>query len=136
MFKKYIEKRFGITLPEYVEIEERGRVRLFSKSVKEIERVEIMNKGINAGRNNKGMYKPSTDFLQVFGFMATRNIVFLKKEEIGEFMKKRTIKIENELNADNGYVVIFYRGKAIGCGLLKEGNILENNIPKYRRFEE
>ncbi len=134
-FKEYIMRRFGISLPEWIEIKEGSRIRLYTKSVSTLDRknAEVYNKGINAGRLNKGYYKPSTDFLQMFGFMATRNIVVLNEEEGKKFISGKTIKIDNKTNAERGYVVVFYMGKAVGCGLLKE-DILESNVPKWRRM--
>ena len=135
-FKEYLYSRFGIVLPSYIEIEEKGRVRIFTKylanELKSI-RIKVENKGINAGRIKKE-YKPSTDFIQIFGFMATRNIIILKnKEQANNFIMGKSFRVDNELRATNGYVVVFYNKKAIGCGLLSN-NVLISQIPKYKRI--
>ena len=132
-FIKYLERRFGITLPENLRIRKGGKFRIYNKELEELEE-ECGIKGVERfGVNAGSELKPSSDFLQLFGFMCTRNIVFLEKEELSSFLEGKKLELkEEQIFGEDGYVVVFFKGKVIGCGLLR-GKTLESVIPKYKR---
>ena len=76
-------------------------------------------------------WKPTTSALQVFGQHATKNLIHLDSANAKSFMEGRTLAIES--NSESGYVVIFYRGEVLGCGLYSRG-LLVSQIPKERRL--
>ena len=76
-------------------------------------------------------WKPTTSALQVFGRHATKNLIHLDSADARSFMEGRTLAIES--NSESGYVVIFYRGEVLGCGLYSRG-LLVSQIPKERRL--
>ena len=132
MFREFVAERFGITLPEWISIKEGRRVWLFVDEKEFDEKgVEVFNRGINAGKRGKWGYKPSSSFLQLFGFMATRNIVFVDDEGAKAFMSGKTVERFKAYGSD-GYVAVFYKGRCIGCGLLLKGKLI-SQMPKWRR---
>lgn len=138
-FEEYLIQRFGIKIPENCKISGEKRLRLFPKGLEfelKINKKELkyFNIGLNAGKF-ADTFKPSTDFLQIFGFMCTRNIIFLDQKQENEFLKGKELLLSEKETAfsTNGFVAIFSKNICIGCGLLK-GNILESNIPKHRRI--
>ncbi len=76
-------------------------------------------------------WKPTTSALQVFGRHATKNLIHLDSADARSFMEGRTLAIESD--SESGYVVVFYRGEVLGCGLYSRG-LLVSQIPKERRM--
>ncbi len=76
-------------------------------------------------------WKPTTSALQIFGRYATKNIIHLNREEAMIFLEGGSQPIESE--CENGYVVVFYRGDVLGCGLYSHGKLV-SQIPKERRM--
>jgi NOL1/NOP2/fmu family ribosome biogenesis protein len=77
-------------------------------------------------------WKPTTSALQVFGKFARRNTLDLKSDEAKVFLEGGSQAIESECEA--GYVVVFYRGDILGCGLYSHGKLI-SQMPKERRLE-
>lgn len=110
-------------------------------------------------------WKPTTCALQVFGKHATKNLVHLNEEQAMIFLEGGTQVIgpdtksglASESTSDPepgpvfdstsdpasdqasgpkpGYVVVFYRGEVLGCGLYSHGKLI-SQIPKERRAGE
>lgn len=83
-------------------------------------------------------WKPTTAALQVFGGRATRNLMHLDKEAARAFLegKSQDAPSTDGCGTDEcepGYVVVFYRGEVLGCGLYSHGR-LTSQIPKERRL--
>jgi NOL1/NOP2/fmu family ribosome biogenesis protein len=77
-------------------------------------------------------WKPTTSALQIFGGHAKKNVVHLSEEEARAFMAGSTLLMEADCQP--GYVVVFYRGEVLGCGLYSRGKLV-SQIPKDRRVE-
>ena len=82
-------------------------------------------------------WKPTTCALQVFGRHATRNLIHLTEGQAESFMagKSQGIGLYAETEITPGYVVCFYDGEVLGCGLYSHGSLL-SQIPKDRRIQE
>ncbi len=76
-------------------------------------------------------WKPTTSALQIFGRYATKNIIHLNQEEAMIFLEGGSQVIESD--CEIGYVVVFYRGDVLGCGLYSHGKLV-SQIPKERRM--
>ncbi|HNX39184.1 MAG TPA: hypothetical protein PKK11_01265 [Methanothrix sp.] len=82
-------------------------------------------------------WKPTTAALQVLGRHASKNLVHLERAEALLFLQGASQSLPEYCNPDAcqpGYVVVFYRGDALGCGLYSHG-MLVSQIPKERRME-
>jgi NOL1/NOP2/fmu family ribosome biogenesis protein len=77
-------------------------------------------------------WKPTTSALQIFGRYAAKNVIHLNQEEAMIFLEGGSQAIESD--CENGYVVVFYRGDVLGCGLYSHGKLI-CQIPKERRME-
>ncbi len=77
-------------------------------------------------------WKPTTSALQVFGRHATKNLIHLDPLDARIFLEGKTLVIESD--CEPGYVVVFYRGEVLGCGLYSHGKLV-SQIPKERRME-
>jgi NOL1/NOP2/fmu family ribosome biogenesis protein len=75
-------------------------------------------------------WKPTTSALQIFGRYAKKNVIHLSEEDARAFMAGSTLLMEADCQP--GYVVVFYRGEVLGCGLYSRGKLV-SQIPKERR---
>jgi NOL1/NOP2/fmu family ribosome biogenesis protein len=86
-------------------------------------------------------WKPTTCALQIFGRYATKNVVHLNDEQAMAFLAGESQDLETEGKiletgcepCEPGYVVVFYRGEVLGCGLYSRGR-LASQLPKERRM--
>ena len=76
-------------------------------------------------------WKPTTSALQIFGRYAAKNLIHLNREEAMIFLEGGSQGIESD--CEFGYVVVFYRGDVLGCGLYSHGKLV-SQIPKERRI--
>jgi NOL1/NOP2/fmu family ribosome biogenesis protein len=76
-------------------------------------------------------WKPTTSALQIFGGYAAKNLIHLGSKEAMIFLEGGSQACES--NCEQGYVVVFYRGDVLGCGLYSHGKLV-SQIPKERRI--
>ncbi|MEM4272355.1 MAG: hypothetical protein QXH30_02100 [Candidatus Bilamarchaeaceae archaeon] len=128
-FSSYLLERFGIALPSGVKLEGRKNLRMVSAELYKFP--SAAPKGIPAASMEGIFPKPSTSFVQLFGNLATKNTVELNREETLRFAAGDSL--ETAQNAETGYVIVKFKGAAIGCGFYKDGKIA-NLFPKRRRI--
>jgi NOL1/NOP2/fmu family ribosome biogenesis protein len=80
-------------------------------------------------------WKPTTSALQIFGGLAARNLIHLEADFAMAFLEGKTQDVDAAAASDcePGYVVVFYRGDVLGCGLYSHGKLV-SQIPKERRL--
>ncbi len=76
-------------------------------------------------------WKPTTSALQIFGRHAAKNLIHLDSADSRTFLEGKTLSMESD--SEPGYVVVFYRGEVLGCGLYSHGKLV-SQIPKERRM--
>lgn len=76
-------------------------------------------------------WKPTTSALQIFGKYATKNLMHLETAPAMIFLEGASQAVESD--CEPGYVVVFYRGEVLGCGLYSHGKLV-SQIPKERRM--
>ncbi len=128
-FSSYVRERFGIIIPEGVEIEGKSNLRMMGAELRSFQ--ATTPKGIPAANMNGIFPKPSTSFLQLFGNLATKNTIELEKEGALRFATRQNI--ETNQAAETGYVILKHKGAVLGCGFYKGGKI-ENLFPKQRKI--
>jgi NOL1/NOP2/fmu family ribosome biogenesis protein len=131
-FEEYIKERFGIVLPDWVVVEEHnGKFRIMNREVSEERVKNFVSRGIVCGKKTTFGIKPSTDFIQVFGHLASKNIAVITREEMLEYAKGNDLEREFEL--ENGYVVLKFERHVVGVGLCINKKI-RNQVAKVRRI--
>jgi NOL1/NOP2/fmu family ribosome biogenesis protein len=76
-------------------------------------------------------WKPTSHALQIFGKHAVKNLVHLNFEQSKTFFAGKSQTLD--LDVEPGYVVVFYNGEVLGCGLYSHG-MLVSQLPKERRI--
>jgi len=66
--------------------------------------------------------KPTSAFLQRFGYLATKNIVTLDQETLIKLKENRKVPIE--LPIEPGYVILKDENWILGCGLYISGKLI------------
>ena len=97
-----------------------------SKGLEEIlNRLKIKSAGVPLLRLLE-RWKPTTVGLQVFGGLATKNVVSLEDETFDSFLKDGAV--HKNFPVEYGYVIVKWKNGVLGCGLYgKEG--LKSQIP-------
>jgi NOL1/NOP2/fmu family ribosome biogenesis protein len=131
--ENYLKERFGIVLDPRVKIGNPGveRFNLYSKSLDGFNAEREETRGILAGKKN-GAFKPTSDLLQCYGWMATRTVVFLEKEDAGAFCAGKDIERINSQFCSRGYVAVSFKGAVLGCGFF-DGEKLLNKVPLHKQ---
>ena len=128
-FKEWFEGWFGATLPESLYFEENGK-KVFAKRFEGKEE-KAEKEGLIAAKVSNGNYKPTTNFLQLYGNLTLRNVVLLDEEQAERFMRGESIEVGLE---GRGYVAVCFKNACLGCGFLRDG-MVENQVPKVRRVK-
>jgi len=71
--------------------------------------------------------KPSTRMIQIFGHLATRSKVDLDKGQLATLLEDGLL--ETDLELTSGYVILCFKGKALGMGLFLRGQ-LRSQLPR------
>ena len=127
-FISYLKDRFGITLPYFLEVHETQNKVYVKRKGSNFENVD--RAGLIAATKAQ-TYKPTTNFLQRFGDIAIKHIIFLTEEEAIKYARGEDIP--NNLPRDGFVIVVDARGDVLGCGVQKD-NLLVNQVSKSRRL--
>jgi NOL1/NOP2/fmu family ribosome biogenesis protein len=93
--------------------------------------VDIQTIGIPFLRMNHAQPKPTTAMLQRFGHQFKCHVVELDCfEQASTFLQGKSQRLPNSL--DTGYVHVRYPPFELGCGILRQGNLI-SQIPKGLR---
>ncbi len=133
---KYLEDRFGIEnfyFEKYEILRGVSNFWLFPKTpyLENLRNLQVQTVGLLFLRQVSRYLKPTSAFLQRFGYLAKKNIVSLS-EEIISILKERN-KVEIELDLEPGYVILKNKHWIIGCGLYLPGKLfsyLESKVLK------
>jgi hypothetical protein len=129
-FKKFIERHFGITLPEGVVIFYAKGVRVGSRDLlKSPLSGELGYAACDFGFN------PTNPFIQNFGHLATRNVVKLKEEaEARAFAAGKDLVMD--LGTKSKQLIMRYKDYTVGLGYYDaQQKKVQNQIPKKRTRE-
>ncbi|MBD3398451.1 hypothetical protein GF412_04470 [Candidatus Micrarchaeota archaeon] len=128
-FRDYLYERFGIRLPEGVGFEGEKSLRVMNTELKKFK--TTTPKGFPASKMKGKFPKPSTNFIQLFGHLATRNTIELSRESALDYLQGKDT--EATIPAETGYVILTHNGASLGIGFYRDKKI-ENMLPKGRRI--
>lgn len=123
----YLEERFGIEkfhLEAYEILKGSLNYWLFPKNpyLELLTNLQVQTVGLLFLRKVSKYLKPTSAFLQRFGYLANKNIVELTSEEIKILKEKQ--KIKKDLPLEPGYIILKKGDLILGCGLWVSGNII------------
>jgi NOL1/NOP2/fmu family ribosome biogenesis protein len=130
-----LSERFGIPREVFDRLgvlEDQETVFVGTPEVMEFDAVRPMRRGIRLARIYPYSVKPTTFGMQVLGGQATRNVVDLTDEQAKLLINGG--RINTEVEANNGFVLLGWRGLVVGVGFYKRP-VLKSQIPRYRPVE-
>ncbi len=133
----YLELRFGLLRTLFDDFGfyagPKGRVIVGPKQYDET--IVPDTAGLLIARVHKSV-KPTTNLLQIFGALATRNTITLSRAQTLKYLQGLDIKPTEDdiVDATNGYVLLRYDRYALGCGLFQDGQV-KNMLPRAKRIE-
>ena len=144
VFLDYLVERFGIRkeiFSDYNFDTDRERISIFSASVagKNLGGLRIKSIGLRAGRyfkdvrNNRTKLKISTDFAQMFGRYANKNILQINDDEVRKYIRGSDLENVCVSNIEEGEIIIKWNENVMGVGNYGQGRI-KNQIPKKKRI--
>jgi len=91
--------------------------------------------GLKAFQTVGKYIKPTTRMIQVFGHYATRSVLAISADDINRLSEG--MQISSDMEVDNGYIILSFKGAALGLGLFIYGRIT-SQIPRrdLRLFAE
>jgi len=133
---KYLEDRFGIEafhFDNYEILRGVSNFWLFPKTeyLEKLKSLQVQTVGLLFMRQVSKYLKPTSAFLQRFGYLAKKNVVHLPEEII--LILKEKNKVEINLDLEPGYVILKNKKWILGCGLYLPGKLfsyLEQKILK------
>jgi NOL1/NOP2/fmu family ribosome biogenesis protein len=128
-------ERFGIPREAFdrlAAVEDQETVFVGTPEVMEFDAVRPMRRGIRLARMYPYSLKPTTFGMQVLGGQATRNVIDVSDEQAKLLINGGTLSADIE--ADNGFVLIRWRGFVAGVGFYKRP-LLKSQIPRFRPVE-
>ena len=128
-------ERFGIpreVFDRLAAVEDQETIFVGTPEVMEFDAVRPMRRGIRLARVYPYSLKPTTFGMQVLGGQATRNVIDVIDEQAKLLINGGALSIDVE--ADNGFVLIRWRGLVVGVGFYKRP-VLKSQIPRFRPVE-
>ena len=129
----HLKERYGIpeeVFQEYGFLVKGRKIWVYKKGMW-IPKGKLESVGMVALRIGKEL-KPTTNFIQLFGKYASKNVVEIKSEEdMKRFVNGKDIHLGIP---GRGYVFVKYKEDVLGCGFLRDG-VLLNLIPNDRRIK-
>ena len=128
-------ERFGIPRAAFDKleaIEDQETVFVGTPEVMGFDAVRPMRRGIRLARMYPYSLKPTTFGMQVLGAPATHNVIDVSDEQAKLLINGGTLSADIE--ADNGFVLIRWRGFVAGVGFYKRP-VLKSQIPRFRPVE-
>lgn len=128
-FEKYMERHFGIQLPENVSLFYARGVRIGSKQIKASDiHGELGYAACDFGFN------PTNSFIQNFGHLARKNIVNVEEKIAKDFAFGKGIRLD--LGIKSKHVIVKYGRHIIGLGFYDHNQKkIISRIPEKRRRE-
>jgi hypothetical protein len=125
-FRKYIERHFGISLPDEVQLFYAKGVRVGNRSI----RKSPINGELGYAACDFG-FNPTNAFIQNFGHLAKKNILRLDTEDAKAFASGKDLRLD--LGRKTKHLIVSYKGFTLGLGHYEsDGMIVRNRIPKKR----
>jgi NOL1/NOP2/fmu family ribosome biogenesis protein len=90
--------------------------------------LRVQSVGLPLLRRIKAHLKPTSVALQLFGRHASKNIVSLEPEQLGDLAERKEIK--GEFTCSPGYVIVVTNSVIVGCALCLPGRLI-SQFPRH-----
>ena len=131
-FREYLLREFGIALPREIVLQEQENViRVFSKTLMMMKPAGYM--GFVAGKVGTNGIEAKSEFIQLFGKHATKNILELDEIQAKSFVEDDFVEINL---GGSGWKIAKFGTHILGIGKLRDGKLYPDFIGKGRKRVE
>ena len=127
----YMAERFGIpaaAFDNYLLFKKQKSWWLLRRSsaLAAASQLKVTSVGLRAFQRVGAYVKPTTRMIQIFGKWATRARIELDREQLRTLLDGQVVS--QEMNMENGYVILCLHGQILGLGLYVNGR-MHSQIP-------
>lgn len=136
IFLSSLEERFGIQrecFHTYHLFSRSNDIWCVTKEASDVEFKHVIRRGIRIARVFPHSVRPTTNAIQIFGHLVSKNSLELDEKATRLFLAGKTVDVKPLAGITDGFVVAFYKHYALGVGLLK-GSKLKSQVPRSRRI--
>jgi NOL1/NOP2/fmu family ribosome biogenesis protein len=121
-----MERRFGISenvFAGYLLFKRKRSWRLLKNSpfLQSASQLKVAGVGLKAFQRVGKFVKPATRMVRMFGHLATRARVEMDEVQLQKLVDGEPLKVE--LDVEDGYVILSFKDRILGLGLLIEGKV-------------
>jgi NOL1/NOP2/fmu family ribosome biogenesis protein len=98
-----------------------------SDYITRVSSLKVVMTGLKAFQEVGRYIKPTTRMIQVFGHHAARSVLYVTEDDIDKMAQGSYIS--SDMEVDNGYIIMSFKGAVIGLGLFIDGRIT-SQIPR------
>lgn len=111
----------------------KDRIYVVSREIEmlDLQSLNIDSVGLYFGTLQSDGFRVSIEGSQIIGYLCTKNILNISKEDKHKWMTGNNIELNGE---DNRYVLVKSGTDFFGCGKIKNGELL-NSVSKSRRLK-
>jgi len=137
--EKLVEKNYGckIKFSGIFYRTSKEKIWLISKRIRDVDLRNVMvnSFGLFFGRLKRNeKIQLSIEGAQIIGKMAKKNIVEIDEKNLARYLQGFDIEAKDIRSCElNNFVIVKYGEDILGTGILREGNLVENLLPKTRR---
>ena len=122
----FLKSRFGIDediFDDYLLLAKKKSWWLFKDSELIIpsSQFKVWKVGLKAFQKVGHFLKPSTRFIQLFGYMAVKSRLDIDERGLKRLLTGKHLSVDMDIG--NGYVILFYKACSLGLGLLINGEV-------------
>ncbi len=125
-FQLFLKERFGLQLPKEVQLSKDigSAIRVYASSLNGLD--VYGSRGFVAHSEKTGV---SSDFIQLFGKLAKKNIVQVNEEEAKKIANGE--KVSKKIRLEKGPVIVSFNGHILGIATF-DGRVLHSKIREKR----
>ena len=128
----YLEQRFGIStvlFEDFLLFRKKKSWWLLKKSphITGASQLKVVMTGLRAFQRVGRFLKPTTRFMQIFGYYASRAVIHLNDVHLTTLKEGETL--QGDMALENGYVILSFQKHILGLGLQVDGRI-HSQIPR------
>ena len=88
--------------------------------------LKVLLVGLRAFNQIGGFVKPTTRMIQIFGHLATKSRINISEQQLQRLLSGDRLPFD--LKIEDGYVMLFFKDRPLGLGLLING-MVQSQLP-------
>lgn len=128
----YLDQRFGIDssiFDDYLLLKRNKNWWMLRRSghITQASSLKVWIAGLKAFQAVGRYIKPTTRMVQIFGRHAVRGVLGITEDDLKKLAEGG--HISSDIEMDNGYIILSFKGAVLGLGLLIDGRVI-SQVPR------